>query len=488
MNRNRQTEILGGIFTVIILVLLIFLSNVETEKTSFFESAVSSVVNPVQKVFVDLKNKIQGNGDYFATIDEVKAENEELKKKNSELETQLRELEMIKAENTQLQQYMHLSDKYANYNTVPAYVINRDVSNFSSTLVLNVGTNDGIKKDMIKVILWDIDGTLLNFLRAEYVSIKKCFEMFNLGECTDEMIARYSAINKKYWEKYCNSYRCNVDSTGNWKNLMCMPLLNESRFIRYCPECAKEDREKYGETYWHREHQIQKIRVCPKHRCFLEDSEIAISAKTSPGLHDAESNVPDNSETKVCNSDSEIEFTQYVIDVMHEPIDLENPLSIGKFLHSRLGSEYSSNSGLFRNITKLYEAYLSFYGEEMPTMALSYLQKIFNGYLYDPYFVLQLAFFLGISVQEITHLPNDIPLYGIDDVYQKLSHRYNLDYAVVEEIGSAVLKYSYNQTRVSRKSGKREALYDELDAQYLPQVKTACRQMKPMRSSENCPV
>ena len=59
MNRNRQTEILGGIFTVIILVLLIFLSNVETEKTSFFESAVSSVVNPVQKVFVDLKNKIK---------------------------------------------------------------------------------------------------------------------------------------------------------------------------------------------------------------------------------------------------------------------------------------------------------------------------------------------------------------------------------------------------------------------------------------------
>ena len=115
MNRNRQTEILGGIVTIVILVLLIFLSNVETNKLSFFESAVSSVVNPVQKVFVDLRNKIQGNADYFATIDEVKAENEELKKKNSELETQLRELEMIKAENTQLQQYMHLSDKYSNY-------------------------------------------------------------------------------------------------------------------------------------------------------------------------------------------------------------------------------------------------------------------------------------------------------------------------------------------------------------------------------------
>ena len=168
---------------------------------------------------------------------------------------------------------------------------------------------------------------------------------------------------------------------GNWKNLMCIPLLNESRYIRYCPECAKADREKYGETYWHREHQIPRIRVCPKHRCFLEDSEIAISSKTTPALHDAENNVPENTEPRVCKSDREIEFTQYVIDVMHEPIDLENPLSVGKYLHSRLGNEYASDSGLVRNITKLYEDYLSFYGEEMPTMALSYLQKIFNGYL-----------------------------------------------------------------------------------------------------------
>lgn len=54
---------------------------------------------------------------------------------------------------------------------------------------------------MIKVILWDVDGTLLDFKKAEYAAIKKCFELFNLGECTDEMIQRYSEINRKYWEK-----------------------------------------------------------------------------------------------------------------------------------------------------------------------------------------------------------------------------------------------------------------------------------------------
>lgn len=54
---------------------------------------------------------------------------------------------------------------------------------------------------MIKVILWDIDGTLLNFQKAEYYAIKKCFSVFHLGECTDEMIARYSSINRSYWER-----------------------------------------------------------------------------------------------------------------------------------------------------------------------------------------------------------------------------------------------------------------------------------------------
>lgn len=54
---------------------------------------------------------------------------------------------------------------------------------------------------MIKVILWDIDGTLLDFEKAENQAIKKCFEIFHLGECTDEMIARYSVINKGYWER-----------------------------------------------------------------------------------------------------------------------------------------------------------------------------------------------------------------------------------------------------------------------------------------------
>ncbi len=53
---------------------------------------------------------------------------------------------------------------------------------------------------MIKVILWDIDATILDFLAAEEAAIRFCFEKHGLGECSDEMIARYSLINRRYWE------------------------------------------------------------------------------------------------------------------------------------------------------------------------------------------------------------------------------------------------------------------------------------------------
>lgn len=50
-------------------------------------------------------------------------------------------------------------------------------------------------------LLWDVDGTLLDFASAEEAAIRALFSEFRLGVCTEEMLSRYSAINKKYWER-----------------------------------------------------------------------------------------------------------------------------------------------------------------------------------------------------------------------------------------------------------------------------------------------
>ena len=54
---------------------------------------------------------------------------------------------------------------------------------------------------MITTILWDVDATLLNFAAAEKTAIRSLFQQFGFGECTEEMLNRYSKINKAYWEK-----------------------------------------------------------------------------------------------------------------------------------------------------------------------------------------------------------------------------------------------------------------------------------------------
>ncbi len=51
-----------------------------------------------------------------------------------------------------------------------------------------------------KYLLWDIDGTVLNFLAAEAYAIRFLFKKYNIGECSDEMLKLYSAINVKYWQ------------------------------------------------------------------------------------------------------------------------------------------------------------------------------------------------------------------------------------------------------------------------------------------------
>ena len=53
----------------------------------------------------------------------------------------------------------------------------------------------------IQTILWDVDGTLLDFLAAEKAAIQALFLEFGLGPCTEEMVARYSALNDAYWKR-----------------------------------------------------------------------------------------------------------------------------------------------------------------------------------------------------------------------------------------------------------------------------------------------
>jgi len=54
---------------------------------------------------------------------------------------------------------------------------------------------------MFDVILWDVDGTLLDFPAAERQSLLDAFAHFDLDPCPEDRVARYSKLNASYWKR-----------------------------------------------------------------------------------------------------------------------------------------------------------------------------------------------------------------------------------------------------------------------------------------------
>ena len=147
MYRNKKSGLLGIIITIVVLILIVIFSNKEAN-TSFFENVANKLVMPIQNGLTYVKNKVSGNSSFFTDISNLKTENKELQEKNSKLEQSLRELENIKTENETLKEYLGLTEKYGEYKTIPGYVINKEINNYSKTLIINIGKQDGIEENM----------------------------------------------------------------------------------------------------------------------------------------------------------------------------------------------------------------------------------------------------------------------------------------------------------------------------------------------------
>jgi len=52
-------------------------------------------------------------------------------------------------------------------------------------------------------------------------------------------------------------------------------------WLRFCPECARQDSQQYGEIHWRRLFQIPGVNVCPEHDLFLEESPVVYPRRAS---------------------------------------------------------------------------------------------------------------------------------------------------------------------------------------------------------------
>lgn len=170
--------------------------------------------------------------------------------------------------------------------------------------------------------------------------VPELIELLTNSYTWDEIIQKHTLYN--YYGRYLdvskrkNAYEALYNMTGNYNNLFSLTpnRKDEEEFLRYCPVCAKEQREKYGESYWNRICQISEITVCPIHGCKLLNSGISKNRHKTTVFATADTQINDFSVHD--GTENEINLAKYVDAMTHTPLMIENDMEIQKYVISQM--------------------------------------------------------------------------------------------------------------------------------------------------------
>ena len=112
--------------------------------TSLLHNALGVIASPFRAAGSAVVEWVGGIGDHFASIEELQAENEALRQDNARLQEELRRASPAAEENKRFRELLDLRAQRSDLVFEAARITQRDVSNWSSTLVLNRGSRHGV--------------------------------------------------------------------------------------------------------------------------------------------------------------------------------------------------------------------------------------------------------------------------------------------------------------------------------------------------------
>ncbi|WP_196599612.1 TniQ family protein [Pectinatus frisingensis] len=296
-------------------------------------------------------------------------------------------------------------------------------------------------------------------------------------------------------ERRQKAFQALVSMMGNYHNLLPIPQSKngKARCLRYCTACAANDREQYGEAYWHRIHQLIGIHVCPVHWCYLMDSSLMISGKATPSLKTTEEIIPQSESCVSADNEIEIRVAVYMAEVFQADVDMESCVTVGEFLHSKMAyTKYRSVRGEQRNIALFHEDFKEYY------MALSknkftelwQIQKVLTNDRVNFYEICLMAMFLDIKADKLVHmeLPKksqqqlfDGKVYSLHEQglkYPIIAKMLSAPYEVVKAIGERRYGAYHKSSKIPLKSGMKPNNWGQIDEATLPLVKDAIHQLQ----------
>ena len=195
--------------------------------------------------------------------------------------------------------------------------------------------------------------------------------------------------------------------------------------------CAREDRdgERYGEAYWHRKHQIRNMSICVKHKCRLMESNVLAKSEQCFTFSPAENDINDDG-IVIENNSLIIQFGEYLESVFDTPVDFENDAPISAVLYDGMSrTKYLKPSGRSR-YTKMLADDMDEFFKSMGISSVASMYQIQRALLreyYDFSVICQIAFFLGMEIEELTY-----PALTVEQIQKEQESHYMKDSTPVD--------------------------------------------------------
>ena len=247
---------------------------------------------------------------------------------------------------------------------------------------------------------------------SEYVSynfvniLKKDFlEVLNQYVSMKQIIFKHTLF--PYYVRFVSKEKRQLAMEVALSNQKCLshrqlpiPSNKKYYYLRYCPICIEEDRKKYGECYFHVEHQIPELSCCPHHGVQLISTKKDNSQSHDSTLWPLEELV-DSVEVNKANEIDEI-IAKYIYNSLKEDVDFNNDNPIGSYLVERLNDKYFSPRGEQKDLDGLLKDLREFYRDFSEfNVTKGRLATIYRNEYINVFDIYLIALFEGITVKEL---------------------------------------------------------------------------------------
>ena len=301
-----------------------------------------------------------------------------------------------------------------------------------------------------------LDPLYINKYNADFLIELNKIKPFKDIIIENTLFGYYSLFLNK--DKYYDALDSFLEIKQRGKEKLLLPKYRLTQ-LRYCPCCIIDDRNKYGECYMHRIHQIKEIEVCPSHCCRLLSLDIYDSKVRQIILKPLEELVQDNINIEYLDVNSiEVKVAKYIAELLNQPRTFTN--SIADYLDSIiLDTKYSPPRGGKRQVRLLAEDLKVFYKDlinyEIDKNRLSW---IFRNMRFNPYEIILIAIFFDITPKELNkrHIDESktkgsydkmvLTLYQEGNTITHISRILNVHHQII----SNIVKGQYTRARKKR--------------------------------------